>query len=605
MPMVKNGEKRKSVFTCPPLQRPNGLHSLFIVEFILLACQRFHDSDDVGSPFSAEMEYGILGSVAFCWKRHAFHILQSSNVKVSRIYQSRKSHVHNSRRSIYRSGEQMRRSSPAIMTQGLNDDDGVHAQAEPNEGTHYSRWESERGASQRKMPFFAVPVVGFFRPRPVRTNLGERVSFSNNGTEDSDYGTNTTKKSAKERWALLRKHVSNESFHIQGALKQSQRRKSDLHFDDVDLPFEFSLLDCFLALAAYLLISIIAFSFIFEHWTVIDSMYFAVVTFTTTGYGDISPSTIGGKLFCVLFALSGVAVLAIALGVVGSKIVEAEISSMNAAETEIVKDVAAVFRRASSRAEKQKGFADSHRTSSKESSSFSYLTEYDDPTQSLRDRFDAIAHPCIGTRRWCFNFFGLLGRYLPALAPLFLGSFIIGHFEGWDWEDTIYYCVVTTTTIGYGDVTPQRQWTKLFAVLFIPLAVGAMGHFLGTVANFIMDQRIRVHHKRLWRHELTLEDLRAMSTSPDGTVTEIDFLVFMLQAMKKVDSDLIEKIREHFHNLDLTHSGTLEREDLELMAKRKLRTAHCKLDLAKYKSKLLRQGSSLAQASFDEDAALV
>ena len=203
-------------------------------------------------------------------------------------------------------------------------------------------------------------------------------------------------------------------------------------------------------------------------------------------------------------------------------------------------------------------------------------------------------------------FFEMLGRYLPALAPLFLGSFIIGHYEGWDWEDIIYYCVVTTTTIGYGDLTPQQQSTKLFAVLFIPLAVGAMGHFLGTVANFIIEQRTRVHHKRLWRHELTLEDLRAMSSSPDGTVTELDFLVFMLQAMKKVDSDLINKIREHFHNLDLTHSGTLVRGDLELMAKRKLRTAHTKLHLAKYKSKLLQQASSLRDTrSFDDDTGVV
>jgi potassium channel subfamily K len=360
-----------------------------------------------------------------------------------------------------------------------------------------------------------------------------------------------------------------------------------------------------LTLAAYLLISIIAFSFVFEHWTIIDSMYFAVVTFTTTGYGDISPSTASGKLFCVLFALSGVAVLAIALGVVGSKIVEAEVLSISAAEAEIVKDVSAVFHRAS-KLEKQKGFADSHRKNSQDSSSFSYLTDYDDPTQSFRDRFDAIVHPCLGTRRWCTMFLGMMARYLPALAPLFLGSFIIGHYEGWNWEDTIYYCVVTTTTIGYGDLTPQQQSTKLFAVLFIPLAVGAMGHFLGTVANFIMEQRIRVYHKRLWRHELTLEDLRAMSSSPDGTVTELDFLVFMLQAMKKVDCDLINKIREHFHNLDLTHSGTLVRRDLELMAKRKLRTAHSKLHLSKYKSKLLQQASSLHETrSFDDDARMV
>jgi uncharacterized membrane protein YccC len=100
-----------------------------------------------------------------------------------------------------------------------------------------------------------------------------------------------------------------------------------------------------LALAVYLLISIIAFSFVFERWTIIDSMYFAVVTFTTIGYGDFSPTTMAGKLFCALFALAGVAVLAIGLGVVGSKIIEAEVQSITAAEHELVKDVSAVFQR--------------------------------------------------------------------------------------------------------------------------------------------------------------------------------------------------------------------------------------------------------------------
>ena len=63
--------------------------------------------------------------------------------------------------------------------------------------------------------------------------------------------------------------------------------------------------------------------------------------------------------------------------------------------------------------------------------------------------------------------------------------------------DGISYCVVTTTTIGFGDFTPETQALRGFAVLFIPLAVGAMGHFLGTIANFIVEQRSRQFDKQL------------------------------------------------------------------------------------------------------------
>lgn len=127
----------------------------------------------------------------------------------------------------------------------------------------------------------------------------------------------------------------------------------------------------------------------------------------------------------------------------------------------------------------------------------------------------------------------------------------------------------------------------MFAVLYIPLAVGAMGHFLGTIANFIIEQRRRQFDKKLWRHEITLEDLEDMDEDEDGFVTEVEFVSFMLVAMKKVDKELIDRIREHFHNLDLSGSGNLVREDLELMARKKLRSARSKLRLQQYKVRTL------------------
>jgi hypothetical protein len=43
---------------------------------------------------------------------------------------------------------------------------------------------------------------------------------------------------------------------------------------------------CALYALTYVLIAVIAYSFIFEHWSIIDSIYFAVSTFTTVGYGE-------------------------------------------------------------------------------------------------------------------------------------------------------------------------------------------------------------------------------------------------------------------------------------------------------------------------------
>jgi voltage-gated potassium channel Kch len=50
---------------------------------------------------------------------------------------------------------------------------------------------------------------------------------------------------------------------------------------------------------------------ILEGWSFVDSLYFSVVTLATVGYGDLHPTTDIGKLFTVLYILSGVGVLVV------------------------------------------------------------------------------------------------------------------------------------------------------------------------------------------------------------------------------------------------------------------------------------------------------
>lgn len=45
-----------------------------------------------------------------------------------------------------------------------------------------------------------------------------------------------------------------------------------------------------------------------EDWSFIDSVYFSAVTITTLGYGDFVPVTTAGKLFTILFSISGIAI---------------------------------------------------------------------------------------------------------------------------------------------------------------------------------------------------------------------------------------------------------------------------------------------------------
>ncbi len=46
-----------------------------------------------------------------------------------------------------------------------------------------------------------------------------------------------------------------------------------------------------------------------EHWTLVDSFYFSVVTLATVGFGDVHPSTTASKLFTAAYIIVGVGIL--------------------------------------------------------------------------------------------------------------------------------------------------------------------------------------------------------------------------------------------------------------------------------------------------------
>jgi voltage-gated potassium channel len=53
-----------------------------------------------------------------------------------------------------------------------------------------------------------------------------------------------------------------------------------------------------------------------------DTIYWAVVTLTTVGYGDMYPVTVMGKIFTVLILLAGIALLALPAGIITSGFLE-------------------------------------------------------------------------------------------------------------------------------------------------------------------------------------------------------------------------------------------------------------------------------------------
>ena len=68
--------------------------------------------------------------------------------------------------------------------------------------------------------------------------------------------------------------------------------------------------------------------------SILGSMWWAVVTLTTVGYGDVYPTTPGGKIFTALVTLIGVGLVAIPSGLLASVLTEARVGRKKAEESE-------------------------------------------------------------------------------------------------------------------------------------------------------------------------------------------------------------------------------------------------------------------------------
>jgi voltage-gated potassium channel len=61
-----------------------------------------------------------------------------------------------------------------------------------------------------------------------------------------------------------------------------------------------------------------------EGWSVIDALYFSVITMATIGYGDLSPDTTFGKVFTMFYALVSVGIFVSLAAKIGAILLEKE-----------------------------------------------------------------------------------------------------------------------------------------------------------------------------------------------------------------------------------------------------------------------------------------
>jgi len=90
--------------------------------------------------------------------------------------------------------------------------------------------------------------------------------------------------------------------------------------------------------------------------------------------------------------------------------------------------------------------------------------------------------------------------------------------------DAFWWAIVTTTTVGYGDVSPVTSEGRLIAVALMLVGIGFIGVFTATITSFFFDQErsgdVQELRERLGRIETKLDSVLARSsqTTRENTV---------------------------------------------------------------------------------------
>ncbi|HVQ57669.1 MAG TPA: potassium channel family protein [Solirubrobacterales bacterium] len=84
--------------------------------------------------------------------------------------------------------------------------------------------------------------------------------------------------------------------------------------------------------AAALVLTGTLFYWRFEDWTIVEALYFSVVTLTTVGYGDLHPTTTETEIFTIFYILTGIGVFVALLASVAQQYIEQKSERTSARE---------------------------------------------------------------------------------------------------------------------------------------------------------------------------------------------------------------------------------------------------------------------------------
>ncbi|NXG41994.1 KCNK3 protein, partial [Psilopogon haemacephalus] len=202
-------------------------------------------------------------------------------------------------------------------------------------------------------------------------------------------------------------------------------------------------------------------------WKFAGSFYFAITVITTIGYGHAAPSTDGGKVFCMVYALLGIPLTLVMFQSLGERI--------------------------------------------------NTFVKY------LLHRIKK----CLGMRRAEVSMANMVTiGFFSCISTLCIGAAAFSYYEHWSFFHAYYYCFITLTTIGFGDYVALQKDEALqnkpqyvaFSFVYILTGLTVIGAFLNLVVLRFMtmnaeDEKRDAEHRALLTRNGQASSVHAADTS--------------------------------------------------------------------------------------------
>jgi hypothetical protein len=86
--------------------------------------------------------------------------------------------------------------------------------------------------------------------------------------------------------------------------------------------------------------------------------------------------------------------------------------------------------------------------------------------------------------------FKAAGRIL--LSLLLFSVLFYMFIEDWSVIDSVYFCIIAATSVGFGDVVPVTDLGKAYTIGYVLMSVGLVVTLLGRIAGGMVDRRVQI-----------------------------------------------------------------------------------------------------------------